>query len=98
MGARSIERPGGLRAELSWRAGDRAKARRREPISPWRDDSRGLERNLLGRAGTRHREGRRAETGVAANVGDDAPQPLHLDGSANRVKGNIAALLRLRMS
>lgn len=84
--------------ELSWRAGDRAKARRREPISPWRDDSRGLERILLGRAGTRHREGRRAETGVAANVGDDAPQPLHLDGSANRVKGNIAALLRLRMS
>lgn len=30
---------------------------------------------------------RRAETGLAANPGDDAPQSPHLDGSANGVEG-----------
>ena len=34
---------------------------------------------------------RRAETGLAANVGDDAPQPPHLDGKRKWRHGQLAA-------
>ena len=53
-----------------------------EPPSPWRDDSRMLGRNLAPlpseKIHRKNRNRRRAETGLAANVGDDAPQPPHL--------------------
>ena len=58
-----------------------------ERPEPWRDEGAALE-GLSGvlRKGAAATD-RRAETGLAANVGDDAPQPPHLDGSANGVEG-----------
>ncbi len=68
------------------RAGS-GEARRMKPPEPWRDETRGAGKSpgVLREGATA--TGRRAETGLAANVGDDAPQPPHLDGSANGVEG-----------
>ena len=73
-----------------------------EPLEPWRDDSRMLGshltplvmRNLDRLTAT----DRRAKTGLAANVGDDAPQPPHLDGKRKWRHGQHAASLRLRVT
>ncbi len=53
-----------------------------EPLKPWRDDARMLGSHLTPLLVAEFRplgsDRRRAETGLAANVGDDAPQPPHL--------------------
>ena len=61
-------------------------ARRRELPEPWRDDSQWAEIDSGIAPKGDHRAGR-AEAGLAANVGNDAPQPPQLDGSANGVVG-----------
>ena len=55
-----------------------------EPRAPWRDDSRLLGRHLAPLLAEHHRwnrRRRRAGTGLAANAGDDAPQPPHLNAA-----------------
>ncbi|MYE13218.1 MAG: hypothetical protein F4X99_16515 [Gammaproteobacteria bacterium] len=66
-----------------------------EPLAPWRDDLRMLGSHLtplLAEESTASRYRRRAETGLAANVGDDAPQPPPLGRQRELRHGQLAAV------
>ena len=84
MGARSNTRPGRLPRGLSEPRGRRGNpvAAAAPAVARRLADAREVSRSPAGGILTASRNRRRAEIGLAANVGDDAPQPPHLDGSA----------------
>jgi len=65
---------------------------------PWREAKRGTEERTPRREDNLTARRRRAETGLAANVGDDAPQPPHWTAARIGVEGSTQLRLRLRAS